>query len=80
MPITGFLMKEVSMTKEVKLIVTTHSTDLVDSFTQTPEDVLVTEKYGTTTEIKRLIKKLLPLDEETTLGGLWIMGAIGGNI
>ncbi|MDR1639997.1 MAG: AAA family ATPase [Clostridiales bacterium] len=79
LPTIGDIMKEFSLTKKCKLIVTTHATDLVDTFTDSPEDVLVAEKDYEGTWIKRLKKEELALDENT-LGELWGMNLIGGNL
>ncbi|MDR1642224.1 MAG: hypothetical protein LBT59_21240, partial [Clostridiales bacterium] len=59
---------------------TTYSTELVDSFTETPEDVLVCDKFGNGTQMKRLYMDTILLDDETTLGALWLSNSFGGNL
>jgi predicted ATPase len=77
----GFIMKEVlDPEKECVMIVTTYSTELVDSLTESPDDVLVCDKFGNGTQIERLDGDRLILDEEIRLGELWINNSIGGNL
>ncbi len=63
-----------------QLIVTTHSRDLIDCFTTTPEVVLVCEKVNGQTYIEQAnapgFKKIL---ERKSLGRMWSEGHIGGN-
>jgi len=67
--------------RRTQLIVTTHSDILVDALTEQPESVVVVEKHGGRTELKRLkangeMKKWL---EKYRLGQLWTRGEIGGT-
>jgi predicted ATPase len=82
MPTVGEIMKEATeaASEECAMIVTTHSTELVDSLTETPDDVLVCDKFGNGTQIERLDPATLSLDEDTTLASLWISNEIGGNL
>lgn len=63
-----------------QLVVTTHSTTLVDSFTAHPEAVLVCDKVDGATQLERLD----PADVERwrqhgSLGNLWMSGQLGGT-
>ena len=63
-----------------QLIVTTHSDVLVDALTDTPESVVVCEKHGGQTEMRRLDKvDLEKWLKDYTLGNLWSSGQLGGN-
>jgi predicted ATPase len=63
-----------------QLIVTTHSTALVDAFSDEPEAVCVCEKIDGSTVIKRLSEPDLRVWlEKYSLGNLWMSGQIGGN-
>lgn len=63
-----------------QLIVTTHSTNLVDAFTDEPETILVCEKQGGCSNLRRLdAEQLKPWLEKYRLGSLWASGEIGGN-
>jgi predicted ATPase len=78
LPNLAILLKEAS--ERCQLIVTTHSEILVDSFTDTPDDILVAEKVKGETQINRLnSNQLRPWLEEYRLGQLWNRGDIGGN-
>lgn len=72
------LMKEAS--QRCQLIVTTHSEVLVDSLTDVPESVLVSEKKNGATTLTRLASEpLAKWLENYRLGQLWTMGEIGGT-
>jgi len=72
------LLREAST--RTQLIVTTHSTALVDAFSDDPEAVCVCEKIDGATVIKRLDKERLKVWLESySLGHLWASGEIGGN-
>ena len=77
-PVIADLLKEAS--KVTQIIVTTHSEALVDALTDTPESVLVCEKYDGSSQLRRLdandLKEWL---ENYSLGQLWRRGEIGGN-
>jgi len=74
----GKLLKETS--KRTQLIVTTHSDVLVDCMSDSPEDVIVCEKPGDASQMKRLCKEeLKDWLEDYSLGQLWTKGQIGGN-
>lgn len=66
--------------ERTQLVVTTHSTGLVDAFTETPDVVLVCEKEAFRTSIRRLDgEHLQPWLQKYSLGSLWTSGEIGGN-
>jgi predicted ATPase len=63
-----------------QLIVTTQSDILVDALTETPDAILVCEKYDGSTVMKRLKKEdLSEWLKKYALGELWRMGEIGGK-
>ena len=78
MPVIAELLREAATTTQV--IVTTHSRDLVDCFSSTPDVVLVCEKRDGQTHIEPAnapgFKKIL---ERKSLGRMWSEGHIGGN-
>lgn len=63
-----------------QIIVTTQSDILIDALTETPESVVVCEKYDNCTQLHRLSRDQLQhwLDDYS-LGDLWTSGQIGGN-
>lgn len=63
-----------------QIIVTTQSDIIVDALTETPESVVVCEKYDNSTQLHRLSREPLQhwLDDHR-LGEVWATGAIGGN-
>jgi len=66
--------------ERTQIVVTTHSTGLVDAFTNTPEVVLVCEKENFHTSVHRLDEGALrPWLQQYGLGHLWTSGEIGGN-
>jgi predicted ATPase len=66
--------------RRTQLIITTHSDILVDAMTERPEAIVVCEKYGGQTEMRRLKKDDLAIWlEKYRLGQLWIKGQIGGT-
>ena len=70
----------VEASERCQLVVTTHSDVLVDALSETPDSVVVCEKYQGQTEMRRLDKdKLKDWLEEYTLGQLWSKGELGGN-
>jgi predicted ATPase len=72
------LLREAS--KKMQLIVTTHSSTLVDSLTRTPEAVIVCEKVKGATKLRRLdADDLRVWLERYSLGQLWSRGQLGGN-
>ncbi len=72
------LLKETA--QKTQIIVTTHSVDFVDCLTNTPEAVLVFDKYQGSTTVERLNKEdLTEWLQEYSLGQLWSRGHIGGN-
>jgi predicted ATPase len=72
------LLREAST--RTQLVVTTHSTALIDAFSDDPETVCVCEKVNGSTVIKRLEKERLKVWlENYSLGHLWASGEIGGN-
>ncbi|CAM2007288.1 hypothetical protein APED_11530 [Acanthopleuribacter pedis] len=70
----------VDAAQRTQIIVTTHSVELVDTFSEDPEKVIVCEKNDTTTTFDSLdpdsLKAWL---ENYSLGHLWTSGEIGGN-
>ena len=63
-----------------QIFVTTHSDILVDALTDTPESIVVCEKFDGATQLSRLDKtELEPWLERYRLGELWTRGDIGGN-
>ena len=63
-----------------QIFVTTHSDVLVDALTDTPEAVVVCEKYDGATTLTRLDgEKLKHWLEDYRLGEIWVSGELGGN-
>jgi len=76
LPTLGRLLREAS--ERCQLIVTTHSDVLIDCLTDTPESVIVCDKYHGQTELRRLSKeKLGDWLERYSLGELWQKGELG---
>jgi predicted ATPase len=74
----GELLKEAST--RTQLVVTTHSEVLVDSLSQSPEDVVVCEKQNGESTMRRLEQPALAeWLKKYSLGQLWRRGEIGGN-
>lgn len=72
------LLREASA--RMQLIVTTHSPDLIDAFSDTPESVLVCERPGASTEVSRLDGVVLAdWLKRYSLGQLWMKGELGGT-
>ncbi|MEW4566933.1 AAA family ATPase [Tautonia sp. JC769] len=72
------LIEEAS--ERTQLIITTHSTFLLDYFTHDPEAIVVCEKGEQGTTMTRLDQKELEIWlKEYSLGNLWTSGQIGGN-
>jgi predicted ATPase len=72
------LLKEAA--QKTQIIITTHSADLVDALSDTPEAVLVFDKYQGSTTVNRLNKEdLTDWLKDYSLGQLWSRGHIGGN-
>jgi len=70
----------VDASQRTQLVVTTQSDILVDALSETPDAILVCEKYDGSTTMKRL--KKVDLSEwlkKYALGELWRMGEIGGK-
>jgi predicted ATPase len=64
----------------VQVIVTTHSPYFVDLFRDHPEEIVVSEKHGTSAGFRRLVDRpdLPELLKEGSLGDLWYSGILGG--
>jgi predicted ATPase len=63
-----------------QIFVTTHSDVLVDALTDTPEAVVVCEKYDGATTLTRLDgEKLKHWLADYRLGEIWVSGELGGN-
>jgi predicted ATPase len=74
----GPLLKAAS--ERMQLVVTTHSDELVDSLSATPDDVIVCEKVDGCTSMRRLdAESLDDWLERYALGELWRRGDLGGN-
>lgn len=78
MPTLADLLLKAS--KCMQLIITTHSVDLLDAFSSTPEVVVVCEKERGATSFSRLDQpEMKEQIEEHGLGNLWTRGVIGGK-
>ncbi len=78
LPRLADLLKDAAL--RTQLIVTTHSPELVSAFSDRPEDVVVCERYGGSTEFRRLdAEPLKHWLESYSLGDAWRAGEIGGN-
>jgi predicted ATPase len=78
LPTLADLLKEAS--QRTQLIVTTHSDELVDALTDTPDAVVVAERGESGTTLTRLsADKLKPWLQKYRLGQLWTRGEIGGT-
>ena len=71
----------VEASERMQLIVTTHSDALVGALTNEPEAIVVCERRGPGTELRRLDPRQLAmwLEDDYGLGDLWRMGELGGN-
>ena len=70
----------VSASEKTQLIVTTHSTQLVDAMTEHAESVLVCEKNHGPSVVSRLTQgEVDRWRNEGSLGSLWMSGHIGGT-
>lgn len=70
----------VDASERTQLVVTTHSDILVDALTEKPESIVVCEKHGGQTEMRRLDKTdLSKWLKDYRLGELWTSGELGGN-
>jgi predicted ATPase len=77
-PTLADLLRDAST--RTQLIITTHSSALVDSFSGEPESICVCEKIDGATRILRLDRERLAVWlEDYSLGHLWASGEIGGN-
>ena len=77
-PTLADLLREAST--RTQLIVTTHSSALVDAFSDDPESICVCEKIEGSTVIRRLSEPDLEVwMKDYSLGALWTSGEIGGN-
>ncbi|NNB95071.1 AAA family ATPase [Corallococcus exiguus] len=78
LPEVGRLLVEAS--SRTQLIVTTHSETLISALSEVPEAVVVCERDGTGTTLRRLEKaKLSEWLKKYGLGEVWRMGELGGN-
>ena len=71
----------IDASQRTQLIVTTHSDMLVSALTEIPESILVCERDGAGSHLRRLDAKKLSswLEDYKTLGELWMAGEIGGT-
>jgi predicted ATPase len=77
-PTLADLLREAS--ERSQLILTTHSSILVDAFSDQPDAICVCEKVEGSTVIRRLSQEDLAVWlKEYSLGSLWTSGQIGGN-
>jgi predicted ATPase len=77
LPTVAELLMDAS--QRTQLIVTTQSDILVDALSETPDAIIVCEKYHGSTTMKRLKKEdLAEWLKKYALGELWRMGEIGG--
>jgi predicted ATPase len=77
-PTLADLLRDAST--RTQLIVTTHSSALVDAFTNAPESVCICENIQGSTVIRRLQESQLAVWlKDYSLGSLWTSGEIGGN-
>lgn len=78
MPELAKLLIEAS--DRTQLIVTTHSTTLVDALNDRPETIIICEKHEKGTQMKRLEPdELQEWLQKYSLGELWRRGKLGGN-
>jgi predicted ATPase len=78
LPRLAELLREAS--EKTQIIVTTHSPELVSAFSDHPEEVVVCERIGGSTEFRRLDPEpLAHWLESYSLGDAWRAGEIGGN-
>lgn len=78
LPMLRDLMIEAS--RRCQLIVTTHSTQLVDAMTDYCDSVLICEKKESTSMVSRLTREEVDRwREHGTLGSLWMAGHFGGT-
>lgn len=70
----------IAASERMQIIVTTHSSLLVEEFTDTPDAVVVCEKEGGASHFQRLdATKLSAWLQDYSLGEVWRRGHIGGN-
>lgn len=70
----------VEASDRMQLVLTTHSDALVSALTSQPEAIVVCERPGAGTELRRLDpEKLASWLEDYRLGDLWRMGELGAN-
>jgi predicted ATPase len=63
-----------------QVIITTHSTQLIEEFSERPEAVIVCEKENGESNLERLDAQALSAWlKEYNLGQLWANGQLGGN-
>jgi predicted ATPase len=78
LPALAKLFREAA--EKTQILVTTHSDELVDEFTDSPESVVVCEKIKGATQMNRLDKAdLSDWLGKYSLGKLWRRGDVGGN-
>lgn len=78
LPTVARILKEAS--EEMQIIVTTHSNEIIDALSDSPEDVIVCENQKGATQMTRLNRSdLADWLERYSLGELWVKGELGGN-
>ncbi len=74
----GGLLRDAST--RTQLIVATHSVELIDALSESPDDVIVFEKQAGSTQMCRLSSAgLTDWLQQYALGELWRRGELGGN-
>lgn len=70
----------IEASERVQLVVTTHSSQLLDALTYHADSVVVCEHHGTATTLERLVQEDIDsLLQFGGLGALWMSGRLGGT-
>lgn len=70
----------VSASERVQVVVTTHSSQLLDALTAHADSVVVCERHGAVTTLERLVQADIDsLSPFGGLGALWMSGRLGGT-
>lgn len=70
----------VEASHRVQLIITTHSTLLVDAMTKYADAIVICEKEGNTSKLTRLVPEDVANQEDSgSLGTQWLSGRLGGT-
>ncbi|MDR2750358.1 MAG: AAA family ATPase [Clostridiales bacterium] len=76
----GNITKEASISRRCRIIVTTHSTDLVNALTSSAGDVLFAEKGESGTRIARKNKEKSAFEEGGSVSNMWTPGPVNPNM